>query len=170
MSTKFQDLKNSPLDINDRDRLLNDIEILIKADNYWLPSLANTAALLYERMPDVSWVGFYLLKGTALILGPFQGKVACVRIDIGKGVCGTSFLKRETIIVPDVNEFPGHIACDPYSKSEIVVPLLKGERTLGVLDIDSTSKSRFTGSDKLMLEKVAELLTCNCKIEDFVDY
>lgn len=153
----------------DLDRIVEDTEILIKTDNHWLPALANTAALLFERMPGISWAGFYLFKGNSLMLGPFQGKVACVRINIGKGVCGTAFLNRETIIVANVHEFPGHIACDPDSRSEIVVPLKKGERTLGVLDIDSTSFSRFTTSDQEMLERVANLLILNCKIEEFVD-
>lgn len=153
----------------DREQLLNDIEILVKGDGHWLPSLANTAALLFERMPNVSWVGFYLLKSSVLMLGPFQGRVACVHIDIGKGVCGTAFIKQETIIVPDVHEFPGHIACDPRSNSEIVVPLFKDGRVIGVLDIDSTSKARFTTDDQVMLEKVAQIVTANCNIEEFVD-
>lgn len=150
-------------------KIVEDLEILIRSESHWLPSLANTAALLFERMPDISWVGFYLLKDNELILGPFQGKVACVRIAIGKGVCGTTFLKRETQIVPNVFEFEGHIACDPESRSEIVVPIQKGERTLGVLDVDSTSYSRFSERDQKMLEQVVSILTQHCKIEEFVD-
>lgn len=153
----------------EQDSIINDVEILVKTKPHWLPSLANTAALLYTKMPDISWIGFYLLKENELILGPFQGKIACAYIKIGQGVCGTAFLKRETLVVPNVHEFPGHIACDPDSCSEIVVPLKKGERTLGVLDIDSTSYFRFTNKDRKMLETIASMLTMYCNIEEFVD-
>jgi len=151
------------------EQIINDVEILIRAEPHWLPSLANIASLLFARMPDINWAGFYLLKGNELILGPFQGQVACVRIGIGKGVCGTAFLERRSLVVPDVHQFPGHIACDPRSRSEIVVPLIKGERTLGVLDIDSASYSRFTEDDQKLLETIASLITANCRLEDFVD-
>ncbi len=153
----------------EQDSIINDVEILVKVKPHWLTSLANTAALLYTKMPDISWVGFYLLHENELILGPFQGKIACAYIKIGQGVCGIAFLKRETLVVPNVHEFPGHIACDPASCSEIVVPLKKGERTLGVLDIDSTSYFRFTDKDRKMLETIASMLTMYCNIEEFVD-
>ena len=99
--------------------------------------MANIAALLFEELPDVNWAGFYLLKGQDLVLGPFQGKPACTRIGPGKGVCGAAVTTRETVVVENVNEFPGHIACDARSKSEIVVPLISAGQLLGVLDVDS---------------------------------
>lgn len=149
--------------------LVNDVKTLVCSEPHWLASLANVSALLFERMPDISWAGFYLLKNKKLILGPFQGRVACVSIDIGKGVCGTAFQEQKTIVVPNVHKFPGHIACDIRSNSEIVIPLIKNKRTLGVLDIDSTSYSRFTEEDRKMLESVASIVTEYCNLEDFVD-
>lgn len=110
-------------------------------------NLANVSSLLYMTLPDVSWVGFYLLKNGVLELGPFQGKPACMSIPIGKGVCGKAVAKNETMLVKNVHEFPGHIACDPDSKSELVIPLRKNGNVVGVLDIDSASFSRFDESD-----------------------
>ena len=104
---------------------------------YKISNLANASALLWDSLTTLNWAGFYLLEGDRLILGPFQGKPACIEIPIGKGVCGTAALRRETILVPDVHAFPGHIACDSASNSEIVVPLMKNGEVLGVLDIDS---------------------------------
>ena len=106
-----------------------------------MANAANTSALLFDALPDLNWAGFYFLRGSRseLVVGPFQGKPACVRIPLGKGVCGTAAATRKTIVVPDVHEFPGHIACDAASQSEIVVPLLRGDALLGVLDIDSPS-------------------------------
>jgi len=118
---------------------------------------ANLAALLYGGLADVNWAGFYFLKGDELVLGPFQGQPACVRIPVGRGVCGTAAQQRAAIIVPDVDKFPGHIACDTASRSEIVVPLLKRGRLLGVLDIDSPNPSRFNEEDRFGLEALAEL-------------
>ena len=106
-------------------------------------------------MPEVNWAGFYFLRGEALVLGPFQGLPACVHIPLGRGVCGTAALRRETILVPDVHEFPGHIACDTASEAELVVPLLAGGRLLGVLDIDSPRKGRFTEADRAGCEAAA---------------
>lgn len=108
-----------------------------------LANAANMCALLYQGLRGLNWAGFYFVRGGELVLGPFQGKVACVRIALGRGVCGTAAARRETIVVPDVNEFPGHIACDAASRSEIVVPLIKRGRLLGVLDIDSPDLARF---------------------------
>ena len=105
---------------------------------------ANAAALVFEALPDLNWAGFYFLRGGELVVGPFQGRVACVRIPLGQGVCGVAAERRATVIVPDVHEFPGHIACDAASNSEIVVPLLAGERLIGVLDLDSPRLGRFT--------------------------
>ena len=123
-----------------------------------LANAANLAALLYEALPDVNWVGFYFLRGSELVLGPFQGKVACVRIALGRGVCGTAARDRKTIVVPDVQAFPGHIACDSASRSEVVVPLLHGEQLLGVLDLDSPREARFDQDDADGLATAVQLL------------
>jgi L-methionine (R)-S-oxide reductase len=123
-----------------------------------LANAANMCALLYQMLPDVNWVGFYFMQGGELVLGPFQGKVACVRIPLGRGVCGTAAARREILVVPDVNEFPGHIACDAASRSEIVVPLAQAGRLLGVLDLDSPNLSRFDHEDRDGLQAAANLL------------
>jgi L-methionine (R)-S-oxide reductase len=117
-----------------------------------LANAANLAALLFWGLPDLNWAGFYFLRGNELVLGPFQGKVACVRIAMGKGVCGTAAQRRETLVVPDVHAFPGHIACDAASQSEIVIPLIQGERVFGVLDLDSPKLERFGAVDAAGLE------------------
>ncbi len=117
-----------------------------------LANLANASALLAHSLDRINWCGFYLLREGELVVGPFQGKPACVRISLGKGVCGAAAARRETIVVPDVNEFPGHIACDPASRSEIVVPILEGDSLRGVLDIDSPELSRFDEVDRVGLE------------------
>jgi L-methionine (R)-S-oxide reductase len=133
--------------------------LIDKTDNV-ISTLSNIGAAIKQTFDKVSWVGFYLFDGENLFLGPFQGKIACTKIKPGKGVCGTSAFKRETIIVPDVNEFPGHIACDPDSKSEIVVPIIKPDGELfGVLDLDSSSYNSFNEIDKLHLEKIITFLT-----------
>ena len=118
---------------------------------------ANLAALLYHSLPDLNWAGFYWMKGGELVLGPFQGKPACVRIAVGRGVCGTAVRDRRTIVVPDVHAFPGHIACDSASNSEIVVPMLRGDEALGVLDLDSPTKGRFGEPDARGLEPLVRL-------------
>jgi L-methionine (R)-S-oxide reductase len=123
-----------------------------------LANAANMCALLYQVLPDVNWAGFYFLQKGELVLGPFQGKVACVRIALGRGVCGTAAQRREILVVPDVTEFPGHIACDAASRSEIVVPLILQGRLLGVLDIDSPQTSRFDLQDRDGLQAAADLL------------
>ncbi len=121
--------------------------------------LSNASALIKMVLPDVNWAGFYLFDGTELVLGPFQGLPACIRIPIGRGVCGTAAERLETLVVPDVHAFPGHIACDSASRSEIVVPLKRGVSLLGVLDVDSPSPARFGGEEQTMLEKMAEFLS-----------
>jgi L-methionine (R)-S-oxide reductase len=123
-----------------------------------LANCANLAALLYELLPDLNWAGFYFLRGSELVLGPFQGRVACVRIALGRGVCGTAARERRTVVVPDVHAFPGHIACDARSCSEIVVPLLDGDRLLGVLDLDSPRTGRFEQDDADGLDAAVQLL------------
>ena len=123
---------------------------------------ANAAALLYERLPDLNWAGFYFLRGGGLVVGPFQGRVACVRIALGTGVCGTAAARHATLIVPDVHAFPGHITCDAASNSEIVVPLIAEGRLVGVLDLDSPSLGRFGPQDAALLEDFAERLAAAC--------
>jgi L-methionine (R)-S-oxide reductase len=136
--------------------LVAQLRSLLKGERDFIANSANFVALLYHSLPDVNWVGFYLLHGEELVLGPFQGKPACVRIPIGKGVCGFVAVNCETIIVPNVHEFPGHIACDPASNSEIVVPVFDGEKIRGVLDLDSTTIGRFDDQDA---EGLNELVT-----------
>ncbi|MFQ3599318.1 MAG: GAF domain-containing protein [Chloroherpetonaceae bacterium] len=131
---------------------------LLEGERDFLANTANFSALLYGTMPDVNWVGFYFYKSGELVLGPFQGKPACVRIALGKGVCGTAAEKMKTVVVKNVHEFPGHIACDSASNSEIVAPLIKQGRLIGVLDIDSPQLARFDDEDKAGLENLVELL------------
>ncbi len=119
---------------------------------------ANLTALLFERLPDLNWAGFYFLRGGGLVVGPFQGRVACVRIALGAGVCGTAAATRRTLIVPDVHAFAGHIACDAASNAEIVVPLESNGKLIGVLDLDSPTRGRFTPADAALLEGLAALL------------
>ena len=131
---------------------------LFSGERNGLANAANMTALLYQMLPDVNWVGFYFLQDRELVLGPFQGKVACVRIPLGRGVCGTAAARREILVVPDVNEFPGHIACDGASRSEIVLPLVQEGRLLGVLDLDSPNLARFDHEDREGLQAAANLL------------
>jgi GAF domain-containing protein len=134
------------------------LEAVLHGERDWVCNLSQTSALLMQAMPDLNWAGFYLLKGGELVLGPFQGKVACVRIKLGKGVCGTAAARRETVVVPNVHEFPGHIACDSASNSEIVVPLLHRGALLGVLDLDSPKLARFDPEDAAGLQRSVEIL------------
>jgi GAF domain-containing protein len=138
--------------------LLAELRSLVKDERDFIANAANCSALLLHRLPHVNWAGFYLLKQNQLVLGPFQGKPACIRIDLGKGVCGTAAQIRKTIVVPDVREFVGHIACDPSSRSEIVVPLLAQKKLIGVLDLDSARLNRFDQSDSRGLSAVARVL------------
>lgn len=139
------------------DLLLKQIESIIDKDIPLVSNLANVAAILFT-IKGINWAGFYLLDKDRLILGPFQGEVACTIISLDKGVCGAAASKKETIIVDDVNAFKGHIACSSKSKSEIVVPILKGKQLIGVIDIDSPIYSRFTSVEKDFLEKVSSLI------------
>ena len=125
---------------------------LLEGERDLTANAANLAALIFHTLPDLNWAGFYWMKGGELVLGPFQGKPACVRIALGKGVCGSAAQARKTIVVPDVHAFPGHIACDSASRSEIVVPVLAGGRVVGVLDLDSPLPARFDESDARALE------------------
>jgi GAF domain-containing protein len=137
--------------------LASQAEGLLHGEHDLVANAANFSAFLYHALPDVNWVGFYFLKDGELLVGPFQGKPACVRIAMGKGVCGTAASTRESIVVPDVNAFPGHIFCDGDSRSEVVVPLLKNGKLLGVLDIDSPSLARFDEDDRAGLEKLSAI-------------
>jgi GAF domain-containing protein len=121
-------------------------------------NLANAAAAVFHTLPGLNWAGFYLLRGQQLVLGPFQGKPACVRIPMGKGVCGTAAERRKPVLVPDVHEFPGHIACDSASRSELVVPLIHGETLIGVLDLDSPLLARFDAHDQAGCEALVAII------------
>ncbi len=138
--------------------LVSQVESLFAEEHDFIANLANFSALIYQTLPNLNWVGFYLLRGDELVLGPFQGKVACVRIPMGNGVCGTAAQKRETIVVPDVHQFPGHIACDSASQSEVVIPLINDGQLWGVLDLDSPHLNRFDGEDASGLEMLASRL------------
>lgn len=135
---------------------------LLEGETDTIANLANLSALLSLTLPDINWAGFYILRGNCLVLGPFQGKPACVRIPLGKGVCGTAAEKDETQVVPDVRVFAGHIACDKDSRSEIVVPLHAGGRVAGVLDIDSPLSARFDKADAEGLQALAEGIETAC--------
>lgn len=148
--------------IVDYSLLCKQLDALAEEDSFWLSLLSNASALIYETLPDINWVGFYLTKAhegaDMLVLGPFQGKVACTRIGWGAGVCGTAAQSRATQLVVDVHEFPGHIACDATSASELVVPIIVDERVVGVLDIDSPRKGRFSDEDAQGLEAFVRTL------------
>lgn len=135
---------------------------LLEGEQDPLANTANAAALLFAILPDLNWAGFYLLRGGQLVVGPFQGRPACVRIDLGRGVCGSAAAARRTLVVPDVHAFEDHIACDAASNSEIVVPILAGERLVGVLDLDSPLYGRFDAADAEGLETLAQLLAEGC--------
>ena len=134
------------------------LQALVAGVPYPVANLANASALLNQALRDINWVGFYLREGDKLVLGPFQGKTACIRIPVGKGVCGTAVQENATQLVPDVHLFPGHIACDCASNSEIVVPIRKNGEIIGVLDIDSPVKNRFTEADRVGLEAFVQIL------------
>lgn len=138
--------------------LQKEIRALAEEARDHVPLFANVSALLFETLPDLNWAGFYLMDEGSLVVGPFQGKVACVRIPVGKGVCGTAVLRDETVRVADVHAFPGHIACDGASASEIVVPIHENGEVVGVLDIDSPLKERFTEEDREGLEGIVRVL------------
>jgi L-methionine (R)-S-oxide reductase len=139
------------------ENLVLQVSSLLLSETDFIANAANFSALLYHSLPDLNWAGFYFYKSGELVLGPFQGKPACIRIAIGKGVCGTAAQRRQTVLVPNVRDFPGHIACDSASNSEIVVPLVKENRLLGVLDLDSPSVGRFDDEDARGLEDLAKI-------------
>ena len=135
------------------------LQAVLTGESDRIANLANAAALLFWSLPAVNWAGFYLLKERELVLGPFQGKIACIRIKLGQGVCGSAAEQRQTLVVHNVHEFPGHIACDSASNSEIVVPIIKNDALIGVLDIDSPEFARFDDDDKHGLQKFVQILT-----------
>lgn len=146
--------------------LLSQMQQLLEGEHHTISVLSNASAFLMSELGDINWVGFYLMHKGELILGPFQGKVACMRIAVGKGVCGTAVAKNETQVVPDVHKFPGHIVCDSASNSEIVLPLRDKGRVVGVLDIDSPSFGRFDAVDAVWLEKIVCLIEYACDWKD----
>lgn len=138
--------------------LLKYLESSFEGEKNFIANLANASAVINENLENLNWAGFYLYDGNDLVLGPFQGKPACVRIKLGKGVCGTAAKNRETLVVANVHEFPGHIACDAASNSEVVVPMYLGDRLIGVLDLDSFEYGNFDETDKIYLEKAVEII------------
>ncbi len=145
----------------DYELLCAQMEGLAKAEKWYVPLMANAAALIYDNMADLNWAGFYLMRGDRLVLGPFQGKLACIHIPVGKGVCGAAVREDRTQRVPDVHEFPGHIACDSASNSEIVIPIHRDGRVAAVLDIDSPVLDRFSEADQAGLEAFARVIEEN---------
>lgn len=150
-----------PIDTGDKPafyrELSQQLEALLAGERDLIANAANTAALLFDAMPRLNWAGFYLMKDGELVLGPFQGKPACVRIPVGRGVCGAAVTRRETMLVEDVHAFPGHIACDAASRSELVVPLIRGGDVIGVIDLDSPDPARFDTDDQAGIEAIAGL-------------
>ncbi len=153
-------MESAPLE-TDQD-LLAELRALLAGESDPIANAANTAALLFNRVGRLNWVGFYFLQGETLVLGPFQGQPACTRIPLGRGVCGTAAAAGETIVVPDVHEFPGHIVCDTASLSEIVVPLALPGRLSGVLDVDSPERSRFGPAERALFEAAADIYVEAC--------
>ena len=148
--------------MTDYDLLVRQVETLGEEEPWWVPFFANTAALLMETLPDLNWAGFYMLREGRLVLGPFTGKPACIHIPLGKGVCGTAAAGDKVLRVSDVHAFPGHIACDSASASELVIPLHRQGRVIGVLDLDSPRGDRFTAADEAGLRRVTETLERMC--------
>ena len=144
------------------DLMIKQAELLCEDERDYVPLLSNISALIYGSMDRLNWAGFYLMDQGSLLLGPFQGKVACIRIEMGRGVCGTAAAKGSTIVVPDVHQFPGHIACDSDSRSEIVIPIRSKGQTVGVLDIDSPELNRFTEDDRIVLEELVSVIQDHC--------
>lgn len=147
------------------EQLAQDLSALLAGETDLVANAANTAALVFDALPDINWAGFYFSKGGELVVGPFQGKPACVRIAIGRGVCGAAAARGKPIVVPDVGAFPGHIACDAASRSEIVIPLLAGQKVLGVLDIDSPSLERFDEADLRGLSRLVDIFCSSTRFE-----
>jgi L-methionine (R)-S-oxide reductase len=140
------------------EELATELDSMLSGECDVVANLANAAALIYHGLPELNWAGFYLLRGKTLVLGPFQGRPACVRIEIGKGVCGAAVAQRASVVVTDVHAFPGHIACDAASESELVVPLIRNGSVIGVLDLDSPVPARFDARDQAGCEALVAVL------------
>ena len=146
-------------------QLQQELALIVDGIPQPIPNLANASALLWQALRDINWAGFYLMEDGQLLLGPFQGRPACIYIPVGRGVCGTAVARGETQLVKDVHKFPGHIACDSASNSEIVIPIRDGDRIVGVLDIDSPNVARFDEVDRQGLEKIVAILERACNWE-----
>lgn len=138
--------------------VMEQIKGLLETDQHFIPVMSNVSALLMENLEEINWVGFYIMRHGRLVVGPFQGKLACIHIEVGRGVCGTAVRDKTVLRVDNVHEFPGHIACDSASNSEIVLPIQRGEKVLAVLDIDSPLLKRFSLEDEKGLKEIADLL------------
>jgi GAF domain-containing protein len=148
--------------------LIEQVSALLAGERDAIANAANVSALLFQSMPDINWAGFYFLRSKdELVLGPFQGKPACVRIARGRGVCGTAVQREAAVLVPDVDQFPGHIACDSASRSEVVVALKAAGQVIGVLDIDSPTVNRFDEADRVALERIAEIYAASSDLAEF---
>jgi GAF domain-containing protein len=150
--------------------IVHQLNELTNEVNDFITNASNFSAFIFEQFNEINWVGFYMLSGQNLILGPFQGKPACIKISLGKGVCGTAAEKQESIIVDDVHKFEGHIACDLNSNSEIVIPIIVGGKLMGVLDIDSPKFNRFSDTDKVLLQELLDTLLSNSNMEKIYAY
>lgn len=150
--------------------IIEDLKHLIKDERNFITNASNFSSLIFNNIDNLNWVGFYMISGEELILGPFQGKPACLRIQINKGVCGKSASIAETIVVDDVHDFEGHIACDSASNSEIVVPIIINSKVIGVLDIDSPIKNRFGLFEKELFERMLDILIVNSDMESIYAY
>lgn len=152
------------------EEILKQLAGILSGEQDWLANLSNSLAILYNNLEEINWAGFYLYRDGELILGPFQGKPACIRIGVGKGVCGSALRDRKTYLVPDVNKFAGHIACDTASRSEIVVPVLKNDSLIGILDIDSPIKERFDSIDQEFLKSFVDILVNNTEFNIEIEF
>ncbi len=152
--------------MNKYERLIKIVPSLLEGERNFITNAANFSAIVYNEIPDLNWVGFYVYNGNELVLGPFQGKTACVRIKMGNGVCGSVAKELKTLVVNDVDNFPGHIACDSSSRSEIVIPIIKNGEIYAVFDVDSPIMNRFSDEDKINLELMLESFIKNTDLQD----
>ncbi len=150
--------------------IVKKLQSLVEGESNFIANTSNFSALIFDEWQDLNWVGFYMYDGKELVLSAFQGKPACLRIPLGRGVCGTAFQNNETLIVEDVHEFPGHIACDAASNSEIVIPIQYDGNLIGVLDIDSPIKNRFSSEEGIVLEEMLEALIESSDIDKIINY
>ncbi|HPG92115.1 MAG TPA: GAF domain-containing protein [Clostridia bacterium] len=151
---------------SDYDLLYKQLTSLLEDERHFMPNIANTCALIYGNLSNINWCGFYFVIGGELVLSSFQGKPACMRIPLSKGVCGTAASQNKTMVVDDVHKFSGHIACDCESKSEIVVPIRYNNKVIGVFDVDSPIYNRFTNNEKIFFEKICKYLETSCDFDN----